>query len=148
MKISLTVLATLIILAFSGCSRNDAINNVDSANPLKDEWILDAFESIGHPAIFLHPSDTIQAVFGDSASLTGRSRGRCGNYYIGAYEMGASSNLQIHSIISSEAGCSTSAYWKFIHALESVTRFEISGRLYLYYDGSSKRMWLRRGGSS
>jgi hypothetical protein len=149
MKRSMVVVVIAILVVFSGCSKNqEAINNGVNTNPtdnpLKGQWILEAFETIGDTILAVHPSDTVRAVFGDNASLTGRARGRCGNYYSSVYEIGPSPDLRIDSIRSSEALCSISVYWQFIHALEGVSRFEISDRLYLYYDGGSRRMWLRQ----
>jgi hypothetical protein len=149
MRRSIVVAAIAVLVVFAGsCKNQESVNNGVNTNPpqnpLKGQWILEALETIGDTVLAVHPTDTVRAVFGDNASLTGRSRGRCGNYYSGVYEIGPSPGLRIDSIRSSEAVCPISAYWEFIHALESVSRFEISDRLYLYYEGGSKRMWLRQ----
>lgn len=142
-------IALIIFAALIGCSRDEHINGsygngAGYQNTIKGQWVVEAIETVGDTIVFLHPADTIRVVFGEDSALTGRSSGRCGNYFDGAYEISSPSNLRITYISSTEMVCPSSSYWSFIDAMRNVNQFELSHRLYLLYDGGTKRLWLRR----
>jgi hypothetical protein len=142
-------IALIIIAALIGCSRDENINGsygngAGYQHTIRGQWVVEAIETVGDTIVFLHPADTIRVVFGEDSALTGRSSGRCGNYFDGVYEIGSPSNLRITYITSTKMDCPFSSCWSFIDAMRNVNRFELSHRLHLYYDGGSKRLWLRR----
>ena len=115
-----------------------------NTSAIEGKWRVEAFESVGGKPVMLNPVDTIWISFSDTGRVSGRSHGLCGNYFEATFLADSAMGLQIASLITTEALCPSSSYWQFINALQGVSRFSFTNRLYLYYDNETKRLWLSR----